>query len=249
MDREENYTAEKNDIEKDDIIKSETVEIAAKSCNMKGFSWGMGISYSLALYILMFAVIIGGELMESTLSYLILNAVLFIIFVVLFVCQLVGAGKAVKNKDIYYCVDGSLFYKYTLIPAISFFIFSSIFIFLIGLGISIVAFILPATIALAPFLMAAAFILPPILLGISFTVSLPGLVLFISMIVITRKQKGMKLGICVLHVLSQLIPVIGLIDLLYITNKYWKRGRVLTILTAVFVCILFITVLVIKRII
>ena len=89
MDREENHTTEKNDIEKDNMVKSENLEVLAKSFNMKGFSWGMGIAYVLSVYILICTIVVGGEMMDSIPLYLILNAVLFIIFVVLFVYQLV----------------------------------------------------------------------------------------------------------------------------------------------------------------
>ena len=64
--------------------------------------------------------------------------------------------------------------------------------------------------------------------------------------IITKRQKEMSLGKCALHVLLQLIPVIDIIDLVYVTNKYWKRGKVLAILTAVFACILVILGLVNK---
>ena len=120
MDIEENYNTEKNEIEKDNILKSENLEVLAKSFNMKGFSWGMGIAYILSVYILICTIVVGGELMENIPLYLILNAVLFIIFVVLFVYQLVNIGKAIKDKNIKYCVDGSLFYKYTLIQYLYF---------------------------------------------------------------------------------------------------------------------------------
>ena len=105
MDREENHTAEKNDIEKDNMVKSENLEVLAKSFNIKGFSWGMGIAYILSVYILICTIVVGGEMMDSIPLYLILNAMLFIIFVVLFVYQLVNIGKAVKDENIKYCVD------------------------------------------------------------------------------------------------------------------------------------------------
>ena len=81
MDREENHTAEKNEIEKDNIVKSKNLEVAAKSFNIKGFSWGMGTAYILSVYILICTIVVGGEMMDSIPLYLILNAVLFIIFV------------------------------------------------------------------------------------------------------------------------------------------------------------------------
>jgi len=72
MDREENYTVKKDDIEEDNIVKSENLEVAAKYFNMKGFTWGMGIAYILSVYILICTIVVGGEMMDSIPLYLIL---------------------------------------------------------------------------------------------------------------------------------------------------------------------------------
>lgn len=82
------------------------------------------------------------------------------------------------------------------------------------------------------FLMAP-FILPPILLAISFMAALPGFVLAVGTVIISRKQKEMKLGSCVLHILLQFVPVADLIDALYISIHYWSRAKKLAVITAV----------------
>ena len=86
---------------------------------------------------------------------------------------------------------------------------------------------------LAPFILMAAFILPPILLAISFIAALPGLVLAVGTVIISRKQKEMKLGSCFLHILLQFVPLADLIDALYISIHYWNRAKKLAIITAV----------------
>jgi hypothetical protein len=87
---------------------------------------------------------------------------------------------------------------------------------------------------MAPFILMAAFILPPILLAISFIAALPGFILAVGTVIISRKQKEMKLGSCVLHILLQFVPVADLIDALYISLHYWSRAKKLAIITAVF---------------
>lgn len=82
------------------------------------------------------------------------------------------------------------------------------------------------------FLMAP-FILPPILLAISFIAALPGFVLAVGTVIIGIKQKEMKLGSCVLHILLQFVPVADLIDALYISIHYWNRAKKLAVITAV----------------
>jgi len=47
-----------------------------------------------------------------------------------------------------------------------------------------------------------------------------------------KKEYGMKENKILLHYLSQLVPVLDIIDILYLSNKYRKRGRLLSIITA-----------------
>ena len=102
-----------------------------------------------------------------------------------------------------------------------------------GISVSLVAFVFPPMLFLAPFILMAAFILPPILLAISFIAALPGFVLAVGTVIIGIKQKEMKLGSCVLHILLQFVPVADLIDALYISLHYWNRAKKLAVITAV----------------
>ena len=51
---------------------------------------------------------------------------------------------------------------------------------------------------------------------------------------ITQKKYGISSAERTIHFLLQMIPVLDIIDGLYISIKYWNRGRGLAIVTAVF---------------
>jgi len=51
---------------------------------------------------------------------------------------------------------------------------------------------------------------------------------------ITQKKYGMSSVERAIHFLLQMIPVLNIIDGLYISIKYWNRGRVLAVVSAVF---------------
>ena len=64
-----------------------------------------------------------------------------------------------------------------------------------------------------------------------------GLPCFISIeyvLGITQKKYGISSAERTIHFLLQMIPVLDIIDGLYISIKYWNRGRGLAIVTAVF---------------
>ena len=51
---------------------------------------------------------------------------------------------------------------------------------------------------------------------------------------ITQKKYGISSAERTIHFLLQMIPVLDIIDGLYISIKYWNRGRELAIVSAVF---------------
>ena len=67
---------------------------------------------------------------------------------------------------------------------------------------------------------------------------------------ITRKKYGMSFSMRTIHFFLQMIPIVNIIDVLYISIKYWKKGMGLAILTVVYsyitMAILALTYLVIK---
>ena len=223
----ENYNVEENN-----SISKEPVDSENKS--MEKYPWLISILYILVLYGWIVFVIYGMKYFNLN-KWLSLgfNIVFLIAFITLLTVQISRALPEIRSGNIDYCINRFLFFKYTILPSTLYFIFLAFVIFFGGISISILALVLPQMLFLAPFILMGAFILPPILLAISFIAALPGLVLAVGTVIISRKQKEMKLGSCFLHILLQFVPLADLIDALYISIHYWNRAKKLAIITAV----------------
>ena len=223
----ENYN-----VEEDISISKETVDSENKS--MEKYPWLISILYILVLYGWIGFVISGMKYFNLNKWLSIgFNIVFLIAFITLLTVQISRALTEIRSGNIDYCINGFLFFKYTILPSTLYFIFLALVIFVGGISVSLVAFVFPPMLFLAPFILMAAFILPPILLAISFIAALLGFVLAVGTVIISRKQKEMKLGSCVLHILLQFVPLADLIDALYISIHYWNRAKKLAIITAV----------------
>lgn len=219
-------------VEEDVSISKESVDSENKS--MKKYPWLISILYILVLYGWIGFVISGMKYFNlNKWLFLGFNIVFLVAFITLLAVQISRVLSEIRNGNIDYCIKRFLFFKYTILPSTLYFIFLALIIFVGGLSISILALVLPQMLFLAPFILMAAFILPPILLAISFIAALPGFVLAVGTVIISRKQKEMKLGSCILHILLQFVPVVDLIDALYISLHYWSRAKKLAIITAV----------------
>ena len=219
-------------VEEDISISKETVDSENKS--MEKYPWLISILYILVLYGWIGFVVYGMKYFNLNKWLSIgFNIVFLIAFITLLTVQISRALTEIRSGNIDYCIKRFLFFKYTILPSTLYFIFLAFIIFVGGLSISILALVLPQMLFLAPFILMVAFILPPILLAISFIAALPGFVLAVGTVIISRKQKEMKLGSCVLHILLQFVPVVDLIDALYISLHYWSRAKKLAIITAV----------------
>lgn len=161
------------------------------------------------------------------------NIVFLIAFITLLTVQISRALTEIRSGNIDYCINGFLFFKYTILPSTLYFIFLALVIFVGGISVSLVVFFIPVMFLMAPFILMAAFILSPIMLAISFIAALPGFVLAVGAVIISRKQKEMKLGSCFLHILLQFVPLADLVDALYISIHYWNRAKKLAVITAV----------------
>ena len=213
-------------------ISKEIVDSENKS--MKKYPWLISILYILVLYGWIGLIISGGKYFNlNKWLFLGFNIVFLIAFITLLTVQISRVLPEIRNGNIDYCIKRFLFFKYTILPSTLYFIFLALIIFVGGISVSLVAFIFPPMLFLAPFILMAAFILPPILLAISFIAALPGFVLAVGTVIISRKQKEMKLGSCVLPILLQFVPLADLIDALYISIHYWNRAKKLAIITAV----------------
>ena len=61
---------------------------------------------------------------------------------------------------------------------------------------------------------------------------IPSFIAAVCILVLTKSEKKISFGKCILHFILQIIPIIDIIDGLYISIKYWKRGKVPACITA-----------------
>ncbi|MBF1260769.1 MAG: hypothetical protein HXM39_05630, partial [Lachnoanaerobaculum sp.] len=219
-----NYNVAENISISKEIVDSENE-------SMKKYPWLISILYILVLYGWIGFIISGGKYFNlNKWLFLGFNIAFLVAFITLLTVQISRVLPEIRSGNIDYCIKRFLFFNYTILPSTLYFIFLALVIFVGGISVSLVAFVFPPMLFLAPFILMVAFILPPILLAISFIAALPGLVLAVGTVIISRKQKEMKLGSCVLHILLQIVPVADLIDALYISIHYWSRAKKLAII-------------------
>ena len=201
---------------------------------MKHFSWILRIFYIFMLYAwIAFILLIPASPVFSLQLYLLLNILFALVFTGFLFSQIVEAFKIFKRRDSEQCIKAFLFFKYSSLPAVLILLAIFFVVLLGGIGLSFVMLVLPATLFIAPFFFAMSLVVAPIFLGISFLAGLAGLSYAICLIILSRKEKGWKVGQCVLHFIFQCIPGFDLLDGLYITVRYWNRGKILSIITAV----------------
>ena len=154
-------------------------------------------------------------------------------FTGLLITQIVEAFKIFKREDSEQCIKAFLFFKYSSLPTVLILLAIFLVVLLGGIGLSFVLLVLPATLFIAPFFFAMSLVVAPLFLGMSFMAGLAGLSYAICLIILSRKQKGWKVGQCILHFIFQWIPGFDILDGLYITLRYWNRGKILSIITAI----------------
>ena len=201
---------------------------------MKHFSWILRIFHIFILYTwIAFIVLLPASSVFSLQLYLLLNILFALVFTGFLITQIVEAFKIFKRGDGEQCIKAFLFFKYSSLPAVLMLLAIFLVVLLGGIGLSFVLLVLPATLFIAPFFFAMSLVVAPLFLGMSFMAGLAGLSYAICLILLSRKQKGWKVGQCILHFIFQCIPGFDILDGLYITLRYWKRGKILSIITAV----------------
>ena len=166
---------------------------------------------------------------------------LCIMFVFVLILQTRNISSAKKEEDVDYCLKTYFIYKYIMMP------FELICAGIVGaciLGIIKMIIHWPEDGLIATFFIFIIMLIFGAIISISMTTpfmlvtfGLIGLTCFTSIdfvLDITKKKYGMSSGKRVMHLLLQIIPVLDIIDGLYISIKYWNRGRGLAIVTAVF---------------
>ena len=201
---------------------------------MKHFSWILRIFQIFVLQAwIAFILLFPANPVFSLQLYVLLNILFALVFTGFLITQIVEAFKIFKSEDSEQCIKAFLFFKYSSLPAVLVFLAIFLVVLLGGIGLSFVLLVLPATLFIAPFFFAMSLVVAPLFLGISFMAGLAGLSYAICLILLSRKEKGWTLGQCILHFIFQCIPGFDILDALYITVRYWNRGKILSIITAI----------------
>ena len=201
---------------------------------MKHFSWILRIFHIFVLYTwIAFIILFPASPVFSLQIYVLLNILFAFVFTGFLITQIVEAFRIFKRWDSEQCIKAFLFFKYSSLPAVLIFLAIFLVVLLGGIGLSFVLLVLPATLFIAPFFFAMSLVMAPLFLGILFMAGLAGFSYAICLILLSRKEKGWTLGQCILHFIFQCIPGFDILDGLYITVRYWNRGKILSIITAI----------------
>ncbi len=206
---------------------------------MKKFSWTLSVFYLVFIYgwigfdIFLFSQMkTESDIHIPVLIVVLVNILFFMALIILLIVQSINIISATRNKNINYCINSYLFYKYTATPIILTTIFISIYVMLGVMIITPIAFIMPMVLIILPLLLGIAFIVLPILWIFAIMADIPSFIAAVCILVLTKSENRISFGKCILHFILQIIPVIDIIDGLYISIKYWKRGKIAAVITA-----------------
>ena len=208
----------KDDIEVKEILDDMNSNVQVKKSKLPIIL--LALLYGMALYGFIFSFIANIILLGLVMAFAV---TLFIMFFVVMILQVQGIEYAKKIEDIDYCLNTYFLYKYITAP----------FIWSCG---RIVASMVLITVKSTddPIGIAAAFglLLVPYIFTVSVLIGLPCIITINFALDIARKKFGMSSFKKMIHFFLQLIPILDLIDGLYISIKYWKRGKVAAVITA-----------------
>ena len=210
---------QKDNVEVKEILDDMNSDVQVKKSKLPIIL--LALLYGTALYGFIFSFIANIILLGLAIFF---SITLFITFFVVMVLQVRSIESAKKIEDIDYCLNTYFLYKYITAP------------FIWGCG-RIVASMVLITVKSTddPIGIAAAFglLLVPYIFTVSVLIGLPCIITIDFTLDIARKKFGMSSFKKMIHFFLQLIPIMDLIDGFYISIKYWKKGRVLAIVTAV----------------
>ena len=190
----------------------------------------LGILYSIAIYGLIVLTRVY-RISDDKATVLI---ILFILFVFVLILQTRNISFAKKEEDVDYCLKTYFIYKYITMPIglICAGIVGTFIVAIIGMLIQWLEE--PLIIVLAFFLVIFFIGIIPCVLIVFTVIELPCFTSIDCVLGITQKKYGISSAERTIHFLLQMIPVLDIIDGLYISIKYWNRGRRLAIVSAVF---------------
>ena len=161
-----------------------------------------------------------------------------ILFIFVLISQMRNISFAKKEEDVDYCLKTYFVYKYITMPVeliCAGIIGASIFV-IFGMIIhwpkeDLIAAFFALFFAMIIYMII---VIIPYVLIVFAVIGLPCFISIEYVLGITQKKYGISSAERTIHFLLQMIPVLDIIDGLYISIKYWNRGRGLAIVTAVF---------------
>ena len=190
----------------------------------------LGVLYGTAIYGLMVLIEVYG-ISDATVTMLIIP---FILFIFALISQMRNITSAKKEEDVDYCLNTYFIYKYITMPVglIAAGIVGTLIVTIIWMIIKWLEE--PLIIILIFFLVVFIIAIIPCSLIVFTLIELPCFISMDCVLGITQKKYGITSVERRTHFLLQMIPVLDIIDGLYISIKYWNRGRRLAIVSAVF---------------
>ena len=190
----------------------------------------LGVLYGTAIYGSMVLIEVYG-ISDATVTMLIIP---FILFIFVLISQMRNIAFAKKEEDVDYCLNTYFIYKYITMPVglIAAGIVGTLIVTIIWMIIKWLEE--PLIIILIFFFVVFIIAIIPCSLIVFTLIELPCFISMDCVLGITQKKYGMSSVGRVIHFLLQMIPVLDIIDGLYISIKYWNRGRRLAIVSAAF---------------
>ena len=208
----------KDDIDTKEILDNINSNVQVKKSRLPIIL--LALLYGMALYGFIFSFIANIILLGLLMAFAV---TLFITFFVVMVLQVRGIESAKKIGDINYCLNTYFLYKYITAP----------FIWSCG---RIVASMVLTTVKSSddPIGIAAAFglLLVSYIFTVTVLIGLPCIISINFTLDIAKEKFGMSSFKKMIHFFLQLIPILDLIDGFYISIKYWKKGKVAAVITA-----------------
>ena len=190
----------------------------------------LGVLYGTAIYGLIVFIEVYG-ISDATVTMLIIP---FILFIFALISQMRNIASAKKEEDVDYCLNTYFIYKYITMPVglIAAGIVGTLIVTIIWMIIKWLEE--PLIIILIFFLVVFIIAIIPCSLIVFTLIELPCFISMDYVLGITQKKYGITSVERRAHFLLQMIPVLDIIDGLYISIKYWNRGRRLAIVSAAF---------------
>ena len=195
----------------------------------------LGILYATAIYgSIVCAVLYVISIVVAT----VLMIPMCILFIFVLISQMRNISSAKKEEDVDYCLKTYFIYKYITMPVeliCAGIIGASIFV-IFGMIIhwpkeDLIAAFFALFFAMIIYMII---VIIPYVLIVFAVIGLPCFISIEYVLGITQKKYGISSAERTIHFLLQMIPVLDIIDGLYISIKYWNRGRGLAVVTAVF---------------